>query len=586
MTLVGGALYACLVSFTDPNRFIASIMLLDHAYIRKLEMSDCSLGDAGLTKLWSGLAGQAPYLELIDTSDNQGVVKAEVLRQTLGQLQRITRLNIAGNTRLESDDCLFDEAVMSNWTLKELDLSGIALNDATVRALAAYLENPNSESFQLLRLNSCGLTGSQIAVIFRSLGQGRHITVHINANRLDEGIDDLCHALACGYGPWSLFVQMVEFNLESSYIKLLRALTVNKTVECLSLAGSAPPDAASTAACQAVSQLFSNNATIKFLDISGFDSKLDEGRLGREFSRALSGMQNNTRIEHLRVRSQMLNINIGDLAEAISGNKTLHTLDCEGNGFNLSNFRHLIRHLEDNKTIRNFSAFSDRELEELMRKTEANVTPAPAPTNRRHSMMARFRSEKPQPASDKQLAQKLMEEWDSALAHLQHILERNQQLYRDVCGSDDDVSSHASSGANGHGFLSSFGGLALRDHESRRGKSSPGMQTPNKCPDRTPSGRSTSGSNLFSSGALGRSPSSVSSEVALSAVSDEGSPVSALPTPPDGSPTEKGFFTDDAAFADASYIYQDESRFLGDSGLLMKLGHRQWGEAVSRIDEE
>lgn len=102
--------------------------MLDHVYFRVLELSQCSLGDAGLTKLWTGLSGQAESLEVIDTSDNQGTVRSETIRYTLAQLQSVRKLSIAGNTRLTTGDSLFDEAAIHGWKLEDLDLSGIAVS--------------------------------------------------------------------------------------------------------------------------------------------------------------------------------------------------------------------------------------------------------------------------------------------------------------------------------------------------------------------------------------------------------------------------------------------------------------------------
>lgn len=107
---------------------IANLLVLDHVSFRKLELSGCGLGDAGLSKLWTGLAGQAQSLETVDTSDNQGIVKSDILRQTLGRLRAIKRLNISGNTRLDSNRPIFEEATVNRWTLSELDLSGIAVS--------------------------------------------------------------------------------------------------------------------------------------------------------------------------------------------------------------------------------------------------------------------------------------------------------------------------------------------------------------------------------------------------------------------------------------------------------------------------
>lgn len=419
------------------------------------------------------------------------------------------------------------------------------------------------------------------------MGQARRLTVHVNANRLDEGIDDLCGAISCGYGPWGLFMQMVEFNQEISYVKLLRALTVNKTVECLSLAGSATPDAASNTACQAVAEFFSKNETVRFLDISGYDAKLDEGRLGREFSKALSGIRTNTRIEHLRIRSQMLNINIGDLAEAISGNKTLHTLDCESNDFNLSNFRHLVKHLEDNTTIRYFSAFSEQELARSVRKSVDVV--GPAPPTRRHSVISRFRHDRTQSTGDAPLVQQLKDEWDNAAAALERILERNQKAHSDSLGLEDEGESQAFvNGRDGESvFSAAFGGLALREYESRRAKGSQGPSSSILEPRSVPGleGAPVTTELQFYS--------TVSGEIAISPTTDGASSGSGMPTPPElESPTEKemrlGVSQDADTYADDfrgyNYVFADELE--PEAGLHMKTHRRFQSEPPGRIEEE
>lgn len=95
---------------------------------KDLKLDNCSLGDAGLTKLWSGLAGQGVTLETLDTSDNHGTVSSEIIRDTLSRFQALKRLNIAGNTRLGADFSLFDEKAINTWPLHELDVSGIVVS--------------------------------------------------------------------------------------------------------------------------------------------------------------------------------------------------------------------------------------------------------------------------------------------------------------------------------------------------------------------------------------------------------------------------------------------------------------------------
>ncbi|UKZ80717.1 hypothetical protein TrVFT333_008480 [Trichoderma virens FT-333] len=452
---------------------LANVLGLDDVHMKKIELSNCGLGDVDLTKLWSGLAGQAETIECIDTSNNSGTVGFETITYTLRQLRNIKKLNISGNTRLVSEEPLFAERALNSWALQELDLSGIVLNATTVISLARYMESPMSQDLQVIRLNNCGLTGSQVAQLFFSMGKARHMTVHLNANRLDDGIESLCDAIASGYGPWSLFMQMIEFSYEISFVKLMRALTINKTIECLSLAGCATPDAVSSVACQAASELFAKNETIRFLDISGYDSKLDEGRLGREFSKSLSGMKHNKRIEHLRVRSQMLNINIGDLAEAISGNQTLHTLDCEGNDFNLSNFWHLVKRIEGNTTIRHFSAFSDAELARTIQKSAEVDVPVVA-ARRSSGLFNKLKPEKAPVNVEKPLLQRLGDEWDAAIAALNAVLERNQKTYNEKHGIGKTVVDPAleTCEIEEGTFSVDFGGLASKEFESQMARGS------------------------------------------------------------------------------------------------------------------
>ena len=478
------------------------------------------------------------------------------------------------------------------------------LNDATVDVLAEYFNSPHSHGLQLVRLNGCGLTARQLSLLFRKMGQARRLTIHANGNRLDEGIDDLCSAVACGFGPWSLFLQMIEFASEDNYIKLLRALTVNKTIECLSLAGTATADSASATACQAVTDFFSKNDTVRFLDISGYNSKLDEGRLGREFSRALSGMRSNTRIEHLRVRSQMLNINIGDLAEAISGNKALHTLDCEGNDFNLSNFRHLIRHLQDNTTIRHFSAFSPHELSRAIRKSVQSAGTA-APMMRRPSVMSRLRPDRAQGVPSKPLIQQLRDEWDVAVADLERVLERNQQEMGGREGASCEETAMPPNRRHSDVesvFSTAFGGLARREFEHRRSKGSLGSASP----QRRPSASAFSSASDVARQDMARPISTVSSEAAVSPTTD-GASSGGIPSPPDlESSADAGFNLADVqnalatfgAFGDErdggggnrggqnndNYTYSEAQD--AEAAVQMRRYRWYWGSTTTRIDEE
>lgn len=106
---------------------LATLLGLDYASFKKLDLSKCSLGDVGLSNLWEALPAQAETLEYLDTSNNQGTVKASTISNTLDQLKAVKQLRIAGNTRIYPDDCLFEAATLDRWALEELDLSNMAV---------------------------------------------------------------------------------------------------------------------------------------------------------------------------------------------------------------------------------------------------------------------------------------------------------------------------------------------------------------------------------------------------------------------------------------------------------------------------
>ncbi|PHH76024.1 hypothetical protein CDD82_4165 [Ophiocordyceps australis] len=563
---------------------LATLLMHGTVHARKIHLARCALGDAELSTLWKSFAGQAQSLENIDTSENHGSVKFSAIKETLGRLKRVARLNIAGNTRITCDESLFEGAALNHWALQELDVSGVKLNDATVNTLAAYVETESAQMLQCLRLNNCSLTGAQLSRLFRGMGQARRLELCINANQLDQGIDDLCQAISCSFGPSSLFLQMLEFRCETSLTKLLRALTVNKSIECLSLAGMAIPEAASSTACQVIAEFFARNDTVRFLDISGYDSKLDEGRLGREFSRALIGVKSNVRLEHLRVRSQMLNINIGDLAEAMSGNKTMRTLDCEGNDFNLSNFKHIIKHLEDNETICFLSMFSESELACAINKSIQ--TASTASPMRRASVLSRFRHDKSVAETGKFLVQQLQDEWDAAVSDLKRILNRNRQIFQ----AKEQTRPEYREGDAESTMSAAFGGLAPQDDEFRR------VQSSRYCVSLPPlvfTEAATLAIPCTLEESITRPISTVSSEAAMSRSTD-GASTGGIPSPPeldspmDGECSAKQGRSRIAVVdepRDGHYVIYSDG-FDGEGGLQMKRYRRLMSSSAGRIDEE
>lgn len=465
------------------NRNVAASALCIPGILKELDISHCNLDERSLGEIWDALPQQGSTMEVLNTSRNMGNLDLVVIRNGLAHFSRLRKLNIAGNCLSQFTDFMFWDETIMGWQLEELDLSDIKvraslsimvhslltsslkLSEETVNVLATYLAMPESDYMRRVDLNNCGLTGSMAAVLFRSMGQGRELVCSISGNYLEVDGDDLTSAICCNYGPKALFADMVEYREEENYIKLIQALSVNTTIDLLSLVGTATPGQVSEDACAAVSDFFSTNRSVRYLDYSGFSAKLDEGQLGLGFSQSLAGLAQNTTLRHLRIRNQKLNINIGDLASAIAENRTLQTLDVQENGFNLSNLSHMVRSLEKNVSICEFCPFSDAELDKTIRNSMHKVITHPSePGHRRHrsNKSASKAAEAIVEDASKALIQELRSQWTVKMEESERVLARNRASL--TAGVFDGPFSTVAEYPSVHyaaGLPALFGGLAM-----------------------------------------------------------------------------------------------------------------------------
>ncbi|KAL2753339.1 hypothetical protein ACRALDRAFT_1065349 [Sodiomyces alcalophilus JCM 7366] len=435
--------------------------------ISHLDISRCRLDENSLEDIWDALRDQGSTMEVLNTSHNSGSIDYSVVRNSLVHFTSLRSLKIAGNCLSQYSDFLFYYETVAKWPLEELDLSGVRLSEETISALANYLSSPASQNLRSLHLNNCGISGSDAAVLFRSMGQNRELVCSVSNNYLETGGGDLTSAIACNFGPKVFFMDMIEYQDEANFIKMIRALAVNNTISMLSLVGTATPGEVSEEACAAVSDLFATNTTIRCLDFSGYSAKLDEGQLGIGFSRALAGLAQNRSLQHLRIRNQKLNGNIGDLASAISKNATLRTLDVQDNGFNLSNLRHMARSLEQNTSIHEFLPLSDHEVGLAIKSTMDGVEVSNVKAGPRRRLSSKPAADPTGLADDESmmLLQELREAWAVKLDQIERILERN----RTATAAAENALPQWSLGVryDSHGIVDDlptlFGGLAAVD---------------------------------------------------------------------------------------------------------------------------
>lgn len=219
------------------------------------------------------------------------------------------------------------------------------------------LVNPAS-TLRKIALNNCGINGREAARLIRALGQHTSVHLHISGNPVEDGIDDLCQAISLTPGPVGLHMDMVEFRDEYNFVALMKALTVNKKISFLSMAGTGPTPSANAPCaaevCEALEGFFAGNNSVKYLDLSGYSGKLDEGQLGKGSARSLRGLASNTTLTHLRIRNQNLHDDVGTLGSVIRQNTTLRMVDCQDNNWNLTSIQFLAKSLKLNKRIIEF----------------------------------------------------------------------------------------------------------------------------------------------------------------------------------------------------------------------------------------
>lgn len=225
-------------------------------------------------------------------------------------------------------------------------------------------EEPHKTNLRRLALSNCGINGREAARLIRSLGSHANVHLHISGNPLEDGIEDFCRAVSMTPGPVGLHMNMLEFRHEANFVALMAALTSNRKISALSLAGTAPTPSVDgpcgSKVCNALRDFFEKNNTVKYLDLSGYSGRLDEGQLGQGFAQSLRGLVFNHTLTHLRIRNQNLHDDVGTLGSMIRQNSTLRIVDCQDNNWNLTSVQFLTKSLKLNQSIVHFP-FSPKE---------------------------------------------------------------------------------------------------------------------------------------------------------------------------------------------------------------------------------
>lgn len=328
------------------------------SHLRALEISHCDISIHNLNLLLSTLAAQEETLEAINISGVQGRLSPELFQQQIGYFANIRKINLSHVSA--GDEPLIAPETLLNWRLEELCLSHMNVNEKTVQSIAAYLASPQSDRLWELRLDQCGLSGTDVAALLAGMVDDdekdgrppRRIHLHVSENRLHRNYSDLFDAIARDKTPTHLTMRMVEFQKEEHFRYLVDALRVNTTLKSLDISKASLPYDAGQETCQALQAMFEENTTLEQLDISGEYAHLEVARFGIGLNLALTGLKRNTTLKVLKIEHQKLGLQgANTLASVLEENDSLAEIHCANNDINLQSFTVLVNGLQRNRAV-------------------------------------------------------------------------------------------------------------------------------------------------------------------------------------------------------------------------------------------
>ncbi|KAF2207143.1 hypothetical protein CERZMDRAFT_115339 [Cercospora zeae-maydis SCOH1-5] len=425
-------------------------------HFRAIELNRCGLNDRSLGLILDALRGQENTLESLEIAGNSARLSPSAFDSQLGMFAFIRKLNLSHASRTSGNEAFIQAETLLMWRLQELRLTGTSLNPNTIDAISTYLAHPQSASLHELYLDNTYLTGSDVATLLHSMSwegtETRDMHLDISQCVMSKGLEKVTQAISNNHTPSHLSMRSIEYKEESQFRKVLKALTVNKSIRCLDISQTGLPGDASDETCDAIARLLAKNATISELDISGDDSRLATSKFGPGINEALKGLKDNTSLQIFKVEKQKLGIQgANTLAEVLRMNRTLLELHCDNNEIPLHGLTDLVNALTDNTVLVFLPAMNDgraaafKAAEATMRTISSPLPPetrtvsplslnlppskkaGQGPSGSSHSHMAPFTIQ------DVQTTHRLLtEQWDRQCYRLEQYLHRNWCLLNNV----------------------------------------------------------------------------------------------------------------------------------------------------------
>lgn len=290
------------------------------------------------------------------------------------------------------------------------------------------METEESMGMRHLILNNCGIDGEVATTIICGVGSGRDMHLHLNGNPLEEVSTDWIDLIEGNEGPRRLHMNMVHFETEDNFNRLLQALTNNSTIEFLSLVGTGSPAGASAKTLALLSSLLERNTTLQYLDLSGYSGKLEDSHMGWGLTGALGGLRGNRTLRQLRLRNHRIGdaADVTELCRVLAQNEGLVMFDLQANQFSHHQFGQLVRALDSNRRLLSFPLSpADRQhaLDEE-RRLFLDVLHSKHKARRDGSLRPLGKADE---ARLREMRAFLEEHWDAEARRLAEILRRNRE---------------------------------------------------------------------------------------------------------------------------------------------------------------
>lgn len=331
--------------------------LVKHAgSLNVLNVGNCQITGDGINQIMHAFVANADVashtLEILNIEGNpECKVNSFILDMFLKHSMKLQQLYLSGLSSWSKSPILMAETLATCCgSLSVLDLSGMALHPSTLDQLLIWTSSPSFQAMEQLRIEGCGLDGSQFGSILEAIGESRNAKVEITAgkNLVSDGADlpeSLVTILAGSDTPTSLGLRQTYWSeqaLRQLFVSLSQNWSVKKLdLSAVSLGSNRDPDVET---CKLLGQMISAPASrLEELYLRGEETVDLTSRIGKNLWCSFQGVGQSRYLTKLDVRrNRFRDEGALALAEALRINQSIVWLDMDENDVTLDGFNAIL----------------------------------------------------------------------------------------------------------------------------------------------------------------------------------------------------------------------------------------------------